>query len=223
MASSRCKSLIAFLCSNQIKKISEELQLGHEELVGLICFIWNGTFQATPQIQLVIKKLIDIGLHEIPTPRHGFVSGGVGGGVSSSFLKELEIQEETTKEEENPIVPLKKKTEIENCKVTWISTLKHFSIHRNVSMMEETEIARSVMYFGYELTRLALFGARFEASSEGFNPANHVRISRVLSRERIDKFANLGAQEQERVRKLSSSKRSEQSPVDAFLNGVDHV
>lgn len=92
-------------------------------------------------------------------------------------------------------------SEIGKLKETWIQTLAHFGItDRKISPMEEQMIARAIQRWGVETTDQALYGARFEKATEKWNPKEHVSLSRILERDkqgnwRVDKFANLGAQQ----------------------------
>lgn len=84
---------------------------------------------------------------------------------------------------------------------TWLGTLKHFKIERSLSESEKLEIARATQRHGTEITDLALYGARYEAKTDNFDPRQHVSIQRVLKPDRngvsrLDKFANLGAANQ---------------------------
>jgi len=82
---------------------------------------------------------------------------------------------------------------------TWKGTLKHFKIVRdNLTDDEKQAIARAVQRHGVEIVDMALYGARYEAKTENFDPGQHVSIQRVLKPDRngvsrLDKFANLGA------------------------------
>jgi hypothetical protein len=115
--------------------------------------------------------------------------------------------------------PLSKK-ELRACKEQWLQTLRHFGIHRGISMLEEVEIAKAIQRHGYEMVELALFGARFEPRTPEFNPANYVGIGRVLTRddegrERVDRFANLGSQRRKtHVPTVQSVAPAEESRVD---------
>jgi hypothetical protein len=102
---------------------------------------------------------------------------------------------------ENPeIVP----ADVARCKATWKETLLRFEIDRNLSPAEELEIVRAIQRNGADFVELALYGARYEKAVEGFKPAEHVAIARILlpdreGRLRIDKFANLGAAARKRL------------------------
>lgn len=86
-----------------------------------------------------------------------------------------------------------KREQVNLCLEQWKDTLKHYGINiLNTPLNGDVLIARSIKANGYENTRLALLGAKFEAKTENFDPASCVNIKRVFKQDLFDKFVNLG-------------------------------
>lgn len=92
---------------------------------------------------------------------------------------------------EAPKVPKEHRAE---CLEVWKKTLARYKITKTTDS-DEAEIARLIMTYGFERTRLALLGAGFEAASDKYKPKEHCRITRLWKREIFDLFENLGAQQ----------------------------
>lgn len=112
--------------------------------------------------------------------------------------------------------------DIEACKQEWLGTLAHFEQPRETLLpAEELQIARAIQQNGAEAVETALYGARFEPCHEGFNPRDHVNITRILSKDRegnprIQKFLGFGTQarvkEAARKEREAEMKRQREEP-----------
>lgn len=198
--SSRVRALLQFLGrAAAIQTLMIKSGLPRVVVIGNLVLIW--TDQAAEVDKGFLVLVAQEQLLEPPFVRHGetWKDKEGKGGVYSAFPKETgkreEIQESTHTEVLG--VPRGKgaiSEQIASLRETWKETLKHFGIERGISIVEESLMGRFLQLCGFETVDLALRGARFEAKTERFDPANHVSIGRVLQRGRIDKFANLGAQ-----------------------------
>ena len=67
---------------------------------------------------------------------------------------------------------------------TWVKTLHFFGMQDqpNISPIEQTSIYRGIMNLGVETVCLALEGQRYEPKHDGYNPADHLSIDRILHR-----------------------------------------
>lgn len=87
--------------------------------------------------------------------------------------------------------------DIERAYEVWSDTLRHFKIKPSaISPPQEQSLARAIKQIGIENVLLALEGARYEPSTENFNPVNYLSIERILHRDgkgqsRWEKFVNL--------------------------------
>ncbi len=106
------------------------------------------------------------------------------------------------------------------CSRTWIETLGHFKIQRPLNASEETEIIRAIQRWSVEYVDTALYGARFEPKNKDFDPKDHISLGRVLNKDRIEKFVNLGTRE----KNVFASKHTEtQDPYDLALEEAERV
>lgn len=117
------------------------------------------------------------------------------------------------------------------CKAAWIGTLREFDQERNLIQAEELLIFEAIKLHGGEAVELALFGAAFEPSFDGWNPAEQVDIARVLLPERkpgvppkprIQKFVGWGAKERARRLQAEAAAREKEAAA-AALNGTQAV
>lgn len=102
--------------------------------------------------------------------------------------KDKDKDKERIKEEERAI----SKLSIVDCCLTWKDTLSFFRINREILPHEQTDIARAIQRYGAQAVDSALYGARKEAKADGYDPASHISIKRVLDPSKFDKFLNLG-------------------------------
>ena len=114
---------------------------------------------------------------------------------SSSFSKNKEEREEKIT-----------RSQIEALSKTWVETLHHFGVKRNLSLTEENQIARGAMLHGAEFIDLALYGYRFRPEDKNFNPRNSVALKDIFAKDKngnpqIDRYVNLGAQRNARRNK----------------------
>lgn len=141
---------------------------------------------------------------------------GLSGSLSQSLIKKLdtlykglntleekEKEKEKEKDKEKEARKSASTDELEACVKTWVGTCQHFGISKIVADHERTEIFRAMQRFGAEYVDLALFGARFEKPTEGFNPADHLSLGRIFGRNKsgvlqIEKFNNLGEKNRHR-------------------------
>ncbi len=86
------------------------------------------------------------------------------------------------------------------CLGAWKETLEHFGISKDPKL-DEVQICRMIQSQGESQTELALLGARFEAKTSTFDPADYISIRRIAKPDVFDKLANLGAKEMTRRRK----------------------
>lgn len=88
------------------------------------------------------------------------------------------------------------KAVIEECYVAWLDTLAFYKAARpQLSPQEQLEIVRAIQRQGSAKAVLyALRGARCEPKSEKFNPADFLKIERILDAKNISRFLNLGIQ-----------------------------
>ena len=82
--------------------------------------------------------------------------------------------------------------ELSELVAAWGETLKHFKISKDPKL-DELEIARLMKLRGFDKTRLALIGARFEEPTKTFTPSKHLSIWRLSRPDKFEKFVNLGA------------------------------
>lgn len=85
---------------------------------------------------------------------------------------------------------------IEECYAAWLDTLAFYKAGRpQLSPQEQLEIVRATQRQGSAKAVLyALHGARYEPKSEKFNPADFLKIERILDPKNINRFLNLGIQ-----------------------------
>ena len=90
----------------------------------------------------------------------------------------------------------------------WGVTLKHFKINKDPNL-DDSVIADLRRRHGFEKTRLALIGQRFEPKTQSFDPAKYISITRFKSKpDHFEKMVNLGAQDQ------TTTSNSEWSPPE---------
>ena len=99
-----------------------------------------------------------------------------------------------------PVQNLEREAVVE-CTLTWSETLEKFGIKRAINQFDETQITQACLKYGPDYVLLALFGARYEQDVEGFKVKNHLSLGLVFVKDkqgnsRIEKFVNLGAQNQ---------------------------
>lgn len=90
------------------------------------------------------------------------------------------------------------------CAEAWLKTLEHFKQKRRLIPGEDLAIQRAILRYGADLVELALIGLRFEKKTEGpdgFDPAQHVYLDRILRADRFARFVGLGTAELERQRR----------------------
>lgn len=99
----------------------------------------------------------------------------------------------------SPLVAERKSLEdqrevIEACYAAWLETLAFYKAARpQLSPAEQLKIVQAVQRQGSAKAVLyALRGARYEPKGETFDPAQFLKISRVLDVESFDRFMNLG-------------------------------
>lgn len=113
------------------------------------------------------------------------------------------IEEVRSKKKEiiqgSPLVAERKNLEdqrevIEACYAAWLETLAFYKAARpQLSPAEQLKIVQAVQRQGSAKAVLyALRGARYEPKGETFDPAQFLKISRVLDVESFDRFMNLG-------------------------------
>lgn len=91
------------------------------------------------------------------------------------------------------------------CESVWMDTLEYFKAPRpskQLSYNERKCIAESIKQNGTNLTIAALYGRRFEARTESFDPGKHLAISRTFDPERMDVFINLSAAHKAKASKV---------------------
>lgn len=88
------------------------------------------------------------------------------------------------------------KETLEQCYHAWLETLAFYKAARpQLSPAEQLEIVRATQRQGTAKAVLyALRGARYEPKGETFNPADFLRIERILDPKQINRFMNLGIQ-----------------------------
>lgn len=86
--------------------------------------------------------------------------------------------------------------ELTECYEAWLETLRHFKAGRkNILAAEQTEIVRAAQRFGSaKAVAMAIEGARHEPKGDKFNPADFLRLSRILHVDNFNRFLNLGVQ-----------------------------
>jgi hypothetical protein len=89
--------------------------------------------------------------------------------------------------------------QITQLKAIWLETIQSFnSSVKTLPLQTDIELGRLVQINGYEQTRLALLGARFEERTENFDPSKNLNIRRFFKQNIFEKFVILG-QRPERV------------------------
>lgn len=101
----------------------------------------------------------------------------------------------------------------------WLKTLEHFKQPRPLVIGEDLKIVQGILRWGADPVELALIGIRYEKKStepNGFDPAQHVYLDRVLKPDKFLRFVSLGAAAAERQRvKLAQMKPAELAIVQA--------
>lgn len=91
--------------------------------------------------------------------------------------------------------------DLKACLAVWGETLRIFGVERSINERDEIQILRSIKEVkDAEFVKMALFGARFESATDGFDPRKHIMLKRYLHPDKIEKFANLGYQEEKKQR-----------------------
>ncbi len=107
---------------------------------------------------------------------------------------------------------------VKRCAAVWQKTLEHFKQSRPLIPGEDMKIARSIQRWDAPSVELALIGIRHEAKSAdpgGFDPAQHVHLTRILSPEKFERFVGLGATAVEKQRtKLAQMKPAEREKAE---------
>ncbi len=111
--------------------------------------------------------------------------------------REEEKREEEKRGEEIRREEISKTThtseEMEECKGTWIKTLKHFGMTREILATEEIQIARAIQRFGNARSvSMALVGPRAQPKDDRFNPADFLSLDRILRNDKFNMYLNLG-------------------------------
>jgi hypothetical protein len=146
--------------------------------------------------------------------------------------QEQDKEQEKEKDKEKEAPPIKRQppspatpgvdpSHIHACKKTWAETLRHFKCERNLTAAEELIIYRAIKAEGVESVDLALYGARFEPSFEGFNPKDHVDLVRVLTpdkenKPRIQKFMGFGAKAKNQEKATAQKQEAKQASEGEF-------
>jgi len=94
--------------------------------------------------------------------------------------------------------------------------LKKHGATRPCFPFEEGKISRALETYGAEAVRLAFMGAIYEPSSKEFNPANYLSLIRIFAPDKIERFINLGARAEEKIR----IRKENQVKLDRSLQGV---
>jgi len=83
--------------------------------------------------------------------------------------------------------------QITQLKAIWLETIQSFnSSVKTLPLQTDIELGRLVQINGYEQTRLALLGARFEERTENFDPSKNLNIRRFFKQNIFEKFVILG-------------------------------
>jgi hypothetical protein len=112
--------------------------------------------------------------------------------------------------EQNRARPQQLAASILACGKTWLETCAKMGQPRdNLLRIEEDLIARAIQENGAEAVDTALFGARHEPAYEGWEPRDHVDITRVLTKDkegrpRIQKFLGYGTAARQKTEKKAS-------------------
>lgn len=87
-------------------------------------------------------------------------------------------------------------SELDLCYQAWLETLAFYKAGRaKLLPAEQLEIVRTTQRQGNATAVLyALRGARYEPKTEKFNPADFLKINRILAPEQFNRFMNLGIQ-----------------------------
>lgn len=92
--------------------------------------------------------------------------------------------------------------QIAQCVEAWRETLVRFKIDKDAAL-DAPAIGALIQRYGFEKARLALLGAGFESKTKDYDPANHVSVTRILTRPYVlEKLVNLGAQNKPRELKV---------------------
>lgn len=96
---------------------------------------------------------------------------------------------------------------IQECVKVWEETLAKFNAARPILPAERAAIGRAIQACENdpEPVKLALFGARHEKGSEGFNPAQYLSVHRILDAKNFPRLMSIGAQE--RAKRLPQQKQ----------------
>jgi hypothetical protein len=80
----------------------------------------------------------------------------------------------------------------------WGQTMTHFKIAKD-PIFDEIAIAGLLARHGFEKTRLALIGARYEEPTSTFSPAKNLTVGRISKPNIFEKLVTLGAMDHEPV------------------------
>jgi hypothetical protein len=104
--------------------------------------------------------------------------------------------------------------EIEDCLHAWSQTLAFFRASRPILPSEKMEMGRAIQTHGKDGVLLILLGCREEKGSDGFDPTQHVSLTRIFSQKNASRFATLGAQRQEREKQKVANQAVVQATVE---------
>lgn len=92
-----------------------------------------------------------------------------------------------------PANPAVTQSDLQECIEIWQNTLKRSGIAKDAKM-DQAAIYGLISRNGAMAVKLALLGAGYEDSHDGYDAKKHVRISRLMKPEIFDMFVNLGGQ-----------------------------
>lgn len=109
------------------------------------------------------------------------------------------------------------------CLDEYALTLERYAISKD-PRADELDLLRLLKVHGYEQTRLALIGARFEPRTDKFDPAKYFSLRRIAEPKNFSRFVNLGAQQQsatqiDRDKILRDQARQEREEMLARISG----
>lgn len=116
---------------------------------------------------------------------------------------------------------------VNRCAEVWKATLAHFKADRAVNAQERLRIGQALQRLDEGDLLLALEGARYEQKYDGFDPAQHVNIDRVLlpnkyGKDQVGKFSTLASQHHAKV-KAKTATVVEEPKEDAYTTPPQDV
>jgi len=110
--------------------------------------------------------------------------------------------------------------QINQLKSLWFETVKALAPGvTTLPIQTDVDIGRLLQKYGYDQTRLAIIGARFEVRSENFNPSDHISLYRLFKPNLFEKFVMLG-QQPTRMNTVDQKKRLNTDKLMALEQGV---